>query len=56
MLMQVEKIVQKLVDEKLTLAEIIAKDPLKDLNPVWGQGFMKSELFLTILFDDLREK
>ncbi|BBM82342.1 MBL fold metallo-hydrolase [Candidatus Uabimicrobium amorphum] len=56
MLMEVEKRVQKLVDDKLTLKEIIAKDPLKDLNPVWGQGFMKSELFLTILFDDLSEK
>lgn len=56
MLVEVEKRIQKLVDEQLTLAEIIAKDPLKDLNPVWGQGFMKSELFLTILFDDLREK
>ncbi|WP_372368851.1 MBL fold metallo-hydrolase [Candidatus Uabimicrobium sp. HlEnr_7] len=56
MLIKVEKTVSALIKENLTLKEIIAKDPLADLNPIWGQGFMKADLFLTILFDDLREE
>ncbi|MEO1252905.1 MAG: MBL fold metallo-hydrolase [Pseudomonadota bacterium] len=43
MLQHVRARVQALIDESASADEAVAADPLKDLNPIWGQGFINGE-------------
>lgn len=45
--------VGKLKDAGNTLEEVVAAAPLKDLDATWGQGFIKPELWLTIVYNTL---
>jgi glyoxylase-like metal-dependent hydrolase (beta-lactamase superfamily II) len=53
MLLQVEGRIQALVSEGKTLEEIARLKPLADLDPKWGGGFMKPDMFLQVVVDDL---
>jgi hypothetical protein len=35
------------------LDAVIASQPTRDLDPVWGKGFMKPEQFVTIVYESL---
>lgn len=52
----IEKRLRKLINEGFSLEEIIKRNPLADLNDVWGQGFMKPELFTKIIFSNLSQE
>ncbi len=56
MLSTVRKRVTAHLDEGLSLMSVSAKDPLKELNEKWGQGFMKPDTWLKIIYDDLSSK
>jgi hypothetical protein len=45
--------VAKLVKEGKTLEQVTAAKPLADLDGVWGQGFMKPDMFLRVVYTDL---
>jgi glyoxylase-like metal-dependent hydrolase (beta-lactamase superfamily II) len=53
MLIEVEKRIQALVIEGKTADEIARARPLADLDPKWGSGFMKPDMFLQVVVDDL---
>ena len=38
------------------LAAVIASQPTRDFDPVWGKGFMKPEQFVTIVYESLAKK
>jgi cyclase len=38
------------------LAAVIASQPTRDLDPVWGKGFMKPEQFVTIVYESLAKE
>ena len=56
MLITVRDRMQKLIDEGLTLEEIIALKPNADLDKTWGKGFLPPESFLTILHAAMDKK
>jgi len=39
-----------------SLDAIIASKPTRDLDPVWGNGFMKPEQFVKIVYESLVEQ
>lgn len=43
MLKDVRARIQEMIDEGMSEDDIVAADPLADLNPVWGQGFINGE-------------
>ena len=43
MLKQVRSRVQAMIDEGMSADDIVAADPLKDLNDTWGKGFINGE-------------
>lgn len=45
--------VARLVKEGKSADEAVAAQPLKDLDPVWGKGFLKPEQFVRIVYSDL---
>jgi glyoxylase-like metal-dependent hydrolase (beta-lactamase superfamily II) len=47
--------VGKLIAEHRTLKEILDAKPLADLDPQWGNGNIKSEQFLTIVYGSLTQ-
>ncbi len=49
MLMTVRNRMQDLIDEEMTIEEIIELNPNADFDQVWGQGFLNPETFLRIL-------
>ena len=53
MLVTVRDRVAKLVREGRTLEQVKVAKPLADLDEVWGTGFMKPEMFLQIVYQDL---
>jgi glyoxylase-like metal-dependent hydrolase (beta-lactamase superfamily II) len=53
MLVTVRDRVAKLVKEGKTLEQVTAAKPLADLDGVWGQGFMKPDMFLRVVYTDL---
>jgi glyoxylase-like metal-dependent hydrolase (beta-lactamase superfamily II) len=50
MLVAARAAVVKLIDQGLSLDEIIALEPLKDLDADWGQGFVRAKAFVTIIY------
>jgi cyclase len=53
MLLAVRDRVTKLVNDGLTLEQVMAAKPLADLDRVWGNGFMKPDAFLQVVYRDL---
>ncbi len=53
MLITVRDRVTTLVREGRTTGEIMAAKPLADLDPVWGNGYMKPDVFLQVVCSDL---
>ena len=53
MLVTVRDRVAKLVKEGRTLEQVKAAKPLADLDEAWGQGFMKPDSFLGVVYTDL---
>lgn len=53
MLLQVRAAVEPLVRAGRTREEVVAAEPLADLDAKWGQGFMKLDVFTGIAFDSL---
>jgi glyoxylase-like metal-dependent hydrolase (beta-lactamase superfamily II) len=47
--------VQKLIDEGRTLEEVQALKPLADYDETWGNGFLKPDDFLGILYNGLKK-
>ena len=52
-LVDVRRRVSNLIAKKRTLAQIIAAKPLADYDDVWGKGFMKPDVFLTLVHSSL---
>ena len=50
MLIAARAAVAELIDQGLSLDEIIAAEPLDDLDPEWGQGFVRAKAFVTIIY------
>jgi len=50
MLMAARESVVELIDQGLDVRAIKAADPLKDLNPEWEVGFLKSRAFVNIIY------
>ena len=46
----------KLIAQKKTLKQILDAKPLADLDPQWGNGNIKSEQFLTIVYGSLTQR
>ena len=53
MLKRVVELVDPLVKQGLSLEEIQKRDPLKELNPDWGGGFMTPDRFLEAIYPTL---
>jgi len=53
MLVTVRRRVQPLVVQGRTLRQVLAAKPLADLDAQWGNGFMKPEQFLSIVYESL---
>ena len=53
MLVTVRDRLTKLAKEGKSLDQVMAAKPLADLDPVWGGGFMKPDLFLRVVYTDL---
>lgn len=56
MLLKVKSLISPLITQGKTLDEIIKLDPLKSLNPKWGGGFMKPEIFTKVVYRSLSGK
>jgi glyoxylase-like metal-dependent hydrolase (beta-lactamase superfamily II) len=53
MLADVKKRVEKGIQSKKTLEQFVASKPLADLDAEWGDGFMKTDQFVSIVWTDL---
>jgi glyoxylase-like metal-dependent hydrolase (beta-lactamase superfamily II) len=53
MLATVRDNVAKLVKEGKSADEVVAAQPAKDVDAVWGKGFLKAEQFVRIVYSDL---
>lgn len=53
MLVTVRDRVQKLKTSGQGLADVVAAKPTKDLDEVWGKGFMPPDNFVTLVYDTL---
>lgn len=48
--------IAKLVKDGKSVEQVVEADPLKKLNPKWGNGFMKPEVFTRISYRSLKGK
>ena len=53
MMVTVRQRVGRLVTQRRTLEQVRAAKPLADLDPQWGNGFLKSDVFLGIVYESL---
>ena len=53
MMVTVRDRVQKLKKEGRKLEEVVAAEPTKDLDPIWGKGFMQAKDFIGIVYNSL---
>ena len=53
MLVDVRVRTQAAIAQGLTLEEFLAANPTADYDAIWGQGFLKPEQFLTIVYQSL---
>ena len=56
MLVAVRTRVAPLVARRRTLQQVLAANPLADLDAVWGKGFMKPDQFLTSVYTSLTRR
>ena len=56
MLKMVRARVAGLVARRRTLAQVVAAKPTAEFDAKWGGGFLKSEVFVTILYNDLSRR
>ncbi len=56
MLKDVRARIKALVDQGLNEAAVVKADPLKDLNPKWGGGFIKGEAMVRTVYRSLTAK
>lgn len=54
MLIKARDSVKKLVDAGKTEDEVVTAEPLSELNGVWGNGFMKPEIFTKIVYANMK--
>jgi glyoxylase-like metal-dependent hydrolase (beta-lactamase superfamily II) len=54
MLVVLRENVAKLIREGKTLEQTVAATPTKDLDPVWGKGFLKPEQVVQMVYADLK--
>ncbi|MDY6781668.1 MAG: MBL fold metallo-hydrolase [Cyanobacteriota bacterium] len=55
MLKAVHDRVKAAIEQGMSMEEFIASNPTADFDPVWGQGFLKPEQFLQIVYNDLAQ-
>jgi len=53
MLVEVDRRVSRRIAAGETRAQIVASRPTKDFDPRWGQGFLKPESFVTLVYESL---
>ncbi len=53
MLKDVRSRLEKFIEKKTPLAKVEVQNPLKDYNEKWGNGFMKPDVWLRIVYADL---
>jgi cyclase len=53
MMVTVRDRVQKLKQSGMKLEEVVAAEPTKDLDPIWGKGFMQAKDFIGIVYNSL---
>lgn len=51
MLLEVKDLMQPLIDSGKTRDQVIADKPLAEIGSVWGNGFMKTDVFTGIMYD-----
>lgn len=51
MLTQVHKLMQPLLESGKSKADVLAANPLAEIGKIWGNGFIKTDVFTGILFD-----
>jgi glyoxylase-like metal-dependent hydrolase (beta-lactamase superfamily II) len=56
MLRTVHSRMRKLLDEGRSRDEVIAAKPTRDLDPEWGGGFMKPDVWVGIVYDSMTRK
>lgn len=54
MLLEVRRRLTRLAARRMTVEQAVAAKPLADLDGVWGNGFMKSDQFVSIAYGTLR--
>ena len=55
MLKTVRSRVKTKIDKNMSLQKMIEAQILKDLDDTWGQGFLSSEQFLTIVYQGMTQ-
>src|SRR5687767_9426784 len=56
MMVTVRDRITRLVNQRRTLPQVTAAKPLADLDAQWGKGFLKPEMFLSIVYESLSQK
>ncbi|HEY6194503.1 MAG TPA: MBL fold metallo-hydrolase [Candidatus Eisenbacteria bacterium] len=56
MLVGVRAAVAKLVKEKKTLEQVVAAKPTAPWDEVWGKGYLKPDMFATLLYTELSKR
>ena len=56
MMVTVRERVGRLVTQRRTLQQVVAAKPLADLDAQWGNGFLKPEQFLGIVYESLSQR
>ena len=53
MLKDISNRIRKLIDEQATLEEVLATEPTKDFDAQYGNGFIKNNVFVKMLYTDM---
>jgi len=53
MLKDISSRIRKLIDEQATLEEVLATEPTKDFDAQYGNGFIKNNVFVKMLYTDM---
>jgi hypothetical protein len=56
MMVTVRDRITRLVRQGRSLSQVTAAKPLADLDAQWGKGFLKPEMFLSIVYESLSQK
>jgi len=55
MLIEIRQKIQEYIDQGLSIEEILALNPTANFDEKWGKGFLTSEQFTRIVYEDLTE-